>query len=133
MAVDAAGNKSDASAPPASVTTPPDPPPPPQVSFRSASYAANKNATTLKIARPAGTASGDLLLASIDVLMGPIDALGVPPITAPAGWTFLRADASGTALTKATYWRVAGAGEPAAYVWTFPVAASSSGGVHALP
>ena len=99
--------------------------------FRSASYAANKSATTLKVARPSGTASGDLMLASIDVLLGPIDALGAPPITAPAGWTFLRADASGTALTKATYWRVAGAGEPAAYVWTFPVAASASGGVHA--
>jgi chitodextrinase len=125
-AVDAIGNSSAASDA-ASVTTPntpPPPPPAPQVSFRAASYAADKSATTLKIARPTGTASGDLLLASIDVL-------GTPTITAPAGWTLLRVDASGTALTKATYWRSAGAGEPADYVWTLSAAASASGGVHA--
>jgi hypothetical protein len=69
-------------------------------------------------------ASGDLLLASIDVRGG-------PTVTPPSGWTLLLDDADGTTLRKLTYWRIAGPGEPAAYVWTFSATAAASGGIMA--
>ena len=114
VAVDAIGNASVPSAASNEVTTPATPPPPPPVpvEFRSASYAANKGVTTLKLPRPTGLVAGDFLLASIDVI-------GTPTVTAPAGWTLVVDDVNGTLMTKLTYRRVAATTEPGNYVWTF--------------
>ena len=109
---------------PTPVVTPSPPPVSGAVAFRSASYAANTSTSSLVIPRPNSVAAGDLLLASIDVR-------GKPAITAPAGWNLVRMDTNANALRKATYARIAGAGEPAASTWTFSAAFGAAGGIHA--
>lgn len=108
-AFDAAGNRSAASA--AATATVPQPPPPTsgQITLRGVTSAANSAESTLTIAVPA-VQPGDVMLASVDVR-------GTPSITAPAGWTLIREDVNGTALRKATFWRVATSTEPANYSW----------------
>ena len=112
VAVDAAGNRSAASAP-AQVTTPAaesplpqDPPPSDGIAFRAASSAHNGGADSITVPNPSGIVAGDVLLATIDVR-------GRPTITAPAGWQLVRHDDGGTTMQKVTYWKVAAAGEPA--------------------
>ncbi|MFL6005040.1 MAG: LamG-like jellyroll fold domain-containing protein [Gaiellaceae bacterium] len=89
------------------------------VTFRAAASASTKSGTTLTIARPTGTQTGDVTLASIDVR-------NAPTVTAPAGWTLVLSTAS-TAIGKSTYWHVLGAGEPASYNWTFSSAQVAAG------
>jgi hypothetical protein len=72
------------------------------------------------VPKPAGAAAGDLLLATVDVR-------GVPAITPPAGWTQLQTNTSGTAIRKATFWRLAGASEPETYTWGFSKALNAVG------
>ena len=82
--------------------------PPP--SFRSASTVTN--GTT--VARPAGVAAGDVLLAALEVDTDPVT------ITAPAGWTRLVDQIVGqgvTAYHAQLWYRVAGASEPASYTF----------------
>ena len=83
--------------------------------------------TGLRINVPAGTVAGDVMVASIAVQPSGI------AITAPAGWTLVRnnAQAAGSSSRMATYYRVATAGEPASYLWTFSGAASTgaAGGI----
>ncbi len=83
--------------------------------------------TGLRINVPAGTVAGDVMVASIAVQPSTI------VITAPAGWTLVRnnTQAAGSSSRMATYYRVATAGEPASYLWTFSGAASTgaTGGI----
>ena len=83
--------------------------------------------TGLRINVPAGTVAGDVMVASIAVQPSTI------VITPPAGWTLVRnnTQAAGSSSRMATYYRVATAGEPASYVWTFSGAASTgaAGGI----
>ena len=83
--------------------------------------------TGLRINVPAGTVAGDVMVASITVQPSTL------VITAPAGWTLVRdnAQAAGSSSRMATYYRVATAGEPASYLWTFSGAASTgaAGGI----
>jgi hypothetical protein len=74
------------------------------------------------VPKPAGAAAGDLLLATVDVR-------GVPAITAPAGWTQVQTNTAGTAIRKATFWRLAGASEPASYTWRFSKALNAVGSI----
>lgn len=69
----------------------------------------------LRIPLPAGTASGDVLIATVAVRPS------ASTITAPAGWTLVRETVQATDVTMrmATYRRNADGTEPAAYVWTF--------------
>jgi hypothetical protein len=87
------------------------------VAFRSASSKGTKFGTSIKISKPAGTLSGDVLLAGLFVR----DA---PAITPPAGWTLIRQDGSGY-----SYSHVAGGSEPSSYRWTFPANHTAAGGI----
>jgi hypothetical protein len=48
-----------------------------------------------------------------------LDMLGRTAITAPPGWTRVRSDTQGRALTKSTYVRVVTGTEPLSYEWLF--------------
>jgi hypothetical protein len=54
---------------------------------------------------------------------------GKPVITAPAGWSLVRVDSSGNALTKTTYVRVLGEGEAATALWRWSASAAATGEV----
>jgi len=117
-AIDLAGNRSPASAS-AAATVPEQPPASGPISLRAVTSAANTAQNTLVVPVPSSQA-GDLLLASVDVR-------GKSTITAPAGWTPLRTDIVGTAMSKATYWKSATATEPAGYTWTLSASATAVG------
>jgi len=72
---------------------------------------------------PAGTVADDVMVASIAVR-----PYTVAP-AAPAGWTLVRdtQQATGNNSRMATYYRVAGAAEPASYTWTFSNTAGFGG------
>ena len=93
------------------------------IAFRAVASAFT-NSTSLAISGPASTVPNDVMLASIDARGGTGTA-----ITAPSGWTLVRRDNSGTRLAKATYYKVAGASEPASYTWTFSPSVRASGGI----
>jgi hypothetical protein len=87
------------------------------IAFRSASSKGTKFGTWIKITKPAGTLSGDVLVAGLFVRDAPI-------LTPPAGWTFIRQDGSAY-----SYVHVAGASEPSSYQWTFPANHTAAGGI----
>lgn len=82
------------------------------------------NGTNLSIRVPAGTASGDVMIAAVSTTPSSV------PITAPAGWTLIQAvtQATTTSNRVSTYYRVAGASEPAAYTWTLSTAHTGAAG-----
>jgi hypothetical protein len=82
------------------------------IAFHGSSTKAVANAASLSLTRPAAAVTGDVLIASIDVR-------GTNAISPPAGWTPIRTTTRTTSMTKATYWHLVGAGDPAAYAWTF--------------
>ena len=71
--------------------------------------------TAIIVTRPAGTISGDVLLAQIVVY----DGTGTNVPSAPAGWTLIRHDSinGGNKMTTWLYYKVAGASEPPSYNW----------------
>jgi len=93
-----------------------------------AAAAANATTGNLTITKPAGTAEGDVMIASV----------GVRPdtatITPPTGWTLVRRvdNTTANANTLAVYRKTAGASEPADYTWTMGSAANSVGGIQAF-
>jgi hypothetical protein len=109
-AFDAAGNHSSTSTAP-SVTTPSAPPSPGgSVAFRAGSTAQVGASTSLVVAKPAGLATGDVMIATVS-------SRGIPNITPPAGWSLVTSTDNSTTMRQAVYWRAAGASEPAS--WTF--------------
>lgn len=78
--------------------------------------------TSVTLARPPGTAAGDVIVVQLAIRGGTSVS-----ISAPAGWTFTNRTDSGTRLAQIVYWRVATIGEPASYTWTFGPAARASG------
>lgn len=71
--------------------------------------------TSLTIAKPSGTVEGDVLVAIVQAT-DPDTA-----ITGPSGWTVIdeiRVDPSGTFFRHSTWYKVAGASEPADYTWS---------------
>jgi hypothetical protein len=90
------------------------------IAFRSATSAQVLLGTSITLARPSGTASGNVLVASIDIA-------GTTTVTAPSGWTLVRSTTSGNSLTQATYVHVAGTSEPASYQWRFSSLRMASG------
>ena len=78
----------------------------------------------LTINKPAGTITGDVMVASIAVTP---DTVGIIP---PSGWTavqdILQTQDAGSHLT--TYFRVATGSEPASYTWNFSASHSGAGG-----
>lgn len=80
----------------------------------------------LRIPLPAGTASGDVMIATVAVRPS------ASAINAPAGWTLVRetVQAADVTMRMATYRRNADGTEPAAYVWTFSgTHAGATGGI----
>ncbi len=69
------------------------------------------------IDEPAGTASGDVLVAVL--AMGSTGNSVMPVFQPPVGWTEIRRDDSNDDSTLISYWHAAGAGEPATYAWAF--------------
>lgn len=68
---------------------------------------------TLVVNKPTGTVEGDLMVAAI--AYGAADPGAMTP---PADWTPIRETANGTTLFLKTYYKIAGASEPASYTWT---------------
>ncbi|MDQ4031260.1 MAG: hypothetical protein M3332_02885, partial [Actinomycetota bacterium] len=63
----------------------------------------------------------------VDLLLATVDLRGSATVTAPAGWTLIWRDINGTAVRKATYWRIVDTTEPATYTWQFSAARSAVG------
>lgn len=68
------------------------------------------DAATATINKPAATVSGDLLLIGFAFDRGSTET-----VTPPAGWTLIRRTDNGNNCGIATYYKVAGASEPASY------------------
>lgn len=99
------------------------------VAFRSAASAGAASGTlTLTITKPAGTVLNDVMVASIGLSSA---NAGTTTITAPIGWTLVRRtnQTTGSDNSLATYWKAAGAAEPASYAWTFSTSTGSAGGI----
>lgn len=72
----------------------------------------NTDATSVTVTKPAGTASGHLMIA---VTHG----YTADTFTPPTGWTFLELEDDATNLRSRAYMKVAGSSEPANYTFTF--------------
>jgi hypothetical protein len=86
------------------------------------SSASQKKTTSIVVARPTGSANGDLMLAAI--LAG-----STATITPPSGWTSVVTTTSGTAIRQSVFIKVAGASEPASYTWTVGTASHTVGAI----
>jgi hypothetical protein len=88
---------------------------------------ATTSGSTLTLSRPTTVASGDVLIASIDMRVS-----SGASITPPAGWSLIRRDSNAPgyrSLTQALYYRVAGSSEPASYRWSFGLQAPVAGAI----
>jgi hypothetical protein len=95
------------------------------IAFRAVSFGSNNASTTsISLSRPTGTATGDVMLALLDVR-------GTSTVTAPAGWTLIRTDTYTASLRLHAYWRVATASDPASWTWTFSGSRLAAGAIHA--
>ncbi len=96
------------------------------VGFRSSTCGQNTGATTLTLNKPAGTVAGDLLVAHIGTANG-------PAMTAPSGWTQVPGLAGIVNADQrlVSWYRIAGASEPASYTFTTGVTDANTGGIAA--
>jgi hypothetical protein len=85
---------------------------------------ASAGATSLVINKPTSTASGNLLVAGISYSGG-----SNTTITPPTGWNLIRRTDNSTNIGMASYYKVAGGGEPTSYSWTLSSATRASGGI----
>ncbi|MBA3430786.1 MAG: putative Ig domain-containing protein, partial [Actinobacteria bacterium] len=90
-----------------------------KIVLRSVSTRSVKDASSVTINKPSGIVAGDVMVAGLDVL-------GTPTITAPTGWSLVRADTDGTAMRQAIYYKVATSSEPRTYKWTFSARRSTA-------
>ncbi|HYX32422.1 MAG TPA: hypothetical protein VE954_04860 [Oligoflexus sp.] len=97
------------------------------ISLRSSVTATGKGIHELKIPRPTGVVSGDLLLARI-ANRNQVEAT----IQAPEGWMLLRSDQSASQLKSWILWKVAGNEEPASYSFSLSIASHAAGSILAL-
>ena len=92
----------------------------------SASANNGAGATSVTVNKPAGTASGDVLLAQVSAAGG----TGVD-VTAPTGWTLVNSTANGTSVRAAVFWKTAGSSEPSTYAFGLSVSSAAVAGVSA--
>ncbi len=92
--------------------------------FESSSTAnASSSVTTLTIATPTGTATGDLLLATVSTD-------GDRTLNTPADWTLLdQGQSSGSDSTLAVFYRIATATEPANHTFTWSGGEEAAGAI----
>jgi len=76
---------------------------------------ASVNSDTLTINKPAGTASGDLLIAHIHHVTGNQSIDPTPPSGA---WTLIGSRQANSSSSQWWFWAAAGGSEPASYDWT---------------
>src|SRR5258708_31357102 len=94
------------------------------ISLRAAATGNNgAGGSTLTISLPAGTTSGEVMVAHIIV------QTAGNTITRPAGWSLVLRQDTGSAIATASYVKVAGSSEPASYTWSFGTAGQASGGI----
>src|SRR6266849_7268887 len=104
--------------------TPTPTPPPGTISLRAAAIGNDGGGgSTLTIGLPAGTTSGDVMVAHVIV------RTAGNTITPPVGWNLVLRQDSGSAISTASYVKVAGSSEPATYTWSFGTSGEASGGV----
>src|SRR5712692_4234849 len=109
---------------PAATPTPTPTPPPGGISLRAAAIGNNGGGgSTLTIGLPAGTQSGDVMVAH--VVVHPAGNV----ITAPAGWNLVLRQDSSSSISTVSYVHVAGSTEPASYTWSFGTSGQASGGI----
>ncbi len=102
----------------------PTPPPAGGISLRAVAAANNgTGSSSLTLSVPAGTSSGDVMVAHVVVQTARI------AITPPAGWNIVLRQDTSSAISTATYVKVAGGSEPASYSWSFGTAGQASGGI----
>jgi PKD-like domain len=77
----------------------------------------NGTSNVITLNKPAGVASGNVLIAAI--------SQGNPSITAPSGWILISSSTNWS--PSYVYYKVAGASEPANYTWTFGAGEFASG------
>src|SRR6266496_1002052 len=109
-------------------TATPTPTPTPQpgggISLRAAAIGNNGGGgSTLTIGLPAGTTSGDVMVAHM--IVRPAGNT----ITPPAGWNLVLRQDTASAISTASYVKVAGSSELASYTWSFGTAGEASGGI----
>src|SRR6185295_8662392 len=92
--------------------------------FRAAA-SATTTGTTLTITKPSGTATNDVLVASIAVTPS------TATITPPSGWTLVRRmnNAGPPSNSLAVYYKAATASEPASYGWGISGSSFTVGGI----
>ncbi len=93
--------------------------------FRAVSTASTPGGTggtTLAVSRPAGTQTGDLLVAAVTIRAGT-----TPAVTAPTGWTLVRDSVANSYLRLLTYWRTATGSDPTSWTWTLATAKPMAG------
>jgi hypothetical protein len=106
---------------PASATPPT---PPSGISLRSSSAnTSGGSSSSLVLNVPAGTQSGDVMVAHVVV------RTAGNTITVPTGWTQIVRQDTGSALSTVAYYKIAGSSEPSSYTWTFGTAGEASGGI----
>jgi hypothetical protein len=109
---------------PTSTPTPTPTPPPAGITLRTvATGNTGAGGTTLTIGLPAGTQSGDVMVAHVIV------QTANNTITPPAGWKLVLRQDSGSAISTASYVHIAGSSEPASYTWSFGTSGQASGGI----
>ena len=98
-------------------------------SFRSASQGSNADAgaTTVSIAKPSGTANGDVLVAGI-AFVGGSDKVISPPV----GWVEFRRINNGTDVGLSLFRKQAGSSEPTSYQWAFSNTTQAVGNIIAV-
>jgi Bacterial Ig domain/Chitobiase/beta-hexosaminidase C-terminal domain/PASTA domain len=96
----------------------------PAVTHRAPTTATTTGATSITVDVPAGVQPNDLLVAHIA-------RVGNAAITTPSGWTAAGGANGGNLVRQATYYRVAGAAEPASYTWTWTATQAAAGGMSA--
>ena len=96
------------------------------VAFRAAASTGQTSGSTIAVTKPAGTVSGDVMLASITVVSN------ASTVATPAGWTLLlNTNQTGTNTSRLyTFYLIAGATEPGSYTWT--VSGTNIGAVAAI-
>ena len=104
------------------------PPPTTGVVFEAFTDASlGNNGKALDIGKPGGTTAGDLLIAAI-ATDGKHDS-GISP---PVGWNLINDADENEEVTLAVWWKLAGAGEPAQYHFTWPEDQEAYGWIYAL-
>ncbi len=94
------------------------------ITLRAASSGNNgSGSSSLTVNKPTGTASDDVMIAHVIV------RTAGNTITAPSGWTLIKRQDSGSSISTATYWKLAGSSEPSSYTWSFSTSGEASGGI----